>query len=120
MTSVEVELPDPLYQRLQEIAERHDWSLSEVMGKAAENFAARFPEEPAATVVWRFPKLDCGGNFLADPARLRPEAEDSPVASETMLSPSGRLVLAATGVLMNAGGAVRTEREELGSRALRG
>lgn len=119
MTSVEVELPDPLYQRLQEIAERQDWSLSEVMCKAAEHFVGRFPEEPAATVVWRFPTLDCGGDFLADPSRLRPEAaaadqieavEDFPAVSETMLSPSGRLVLASIRVQMDAANA---EREKL-------
>ncbi|MEY5012173.1 MAG: hypothetical protein RLZZ253_3312 [Verrucomicrobiota bacterium] len=75
MTRTQVQFPEPLYQRLKEIAERQDWSLSEVMRKAAEHFVARFPEGPVPKKVWRFPTLDCGGNFLTDPAHLRPEVE---------------------------------------------
>ena len=75
MTRTQIQFPDPLYQRLKEIAERQDWSLSEVMRKAAEQFVTRFPEGPQPKAVWRFPTLDCGGDFLADPAALRPEAD---------------------------------------------
>ena len=38
------------------------------MRKAAERFVTRFPEEPTPKKVWRFPTLDCGGDFLIDPA----------------------------------------------------
>ncbi len=75
MTRTQIQFPDPLYQRLKEIAERQDWSLSEVMRKAAEQFVTRFPESPQPKAVWRFPTLDCGGDFLADPATLRAEAD---------------------------------------------
>lgn len=75
MTRIQIQFPDPLYQRLQEIAEQQDWSLSEVMRKAAEHFITRFPEDPKPKAVWRFPTLDCGGDFLTDPARLRPEGD---------------------------------------------
>jgi hypothetical protein len=75
MTRTQIQSPEPLYQRLKEIAERHDWSLSEVMRKAAEHFVTRFPEEPAPKKVWRFPTLDCGGDFLADLASLRPKVD---------------------------------------------
>ena len=75
MTRTQIQFPDPLYQRLKEIAERQDCSLSEVMRKAAEHFISRFPEDPKPKAVWRFPTLDCGGDFLTDPASLRPEAE---------------------------------------------
>lgn len=50
-------------------------ALSEVMRKAAEHFITRFPEAPKPKAVWRFPTLDCGGDFLSDPASLRPEAD---------------------------------------------
>lgn len=73
MTRIQIQFPDPLYQRLKEIAEQQDWSLSEVMRKAAEHFITRFPEDPKPKAVWRFPTLDCGGNFLTDPASLRSE-----------------------------------------------
>lgn len=75
MTRTQVQFPDPLYRRLKAIAKRQDWSLSEVMRKAAEHFVIRFPEEPKPHAAWRFPTLDCGGDFLTDPSSLRPEAE---------------------------------------------
>jgi len=74
MTRTQIQLPDSLYQRLKEIAEQQDWLLSDVMRKAAEHFVIRFPEDQKPKAVWRFPTLDCGGDFLADPASLRPEA----------------------------------------------
>lgn len=75
MTRTQIQFPDPLYQRLKEVAEQQDWSLSEVMRKAAEHFVSRFPTGPKPHSGWRFPTLDCGGDFLADPATLRPEAD---------------------------------------------
>lgn len=75
MTRTQIQFPEPLYQRLKVIAEQQDWSLSEVMRKAAEHFVTRFPEEPAPKKVWHFPTLDCGGDFLTDPASLRLEAD---------------------------------------------
>lgn len=75
MTRTQIQFPEPLYERLKEIAERQDWSLSEVVRKAAEHFVTRFPEEPQPKSAWRFPTLDCGGDFLTDPANIRPEAD---------------------------------------------
>ena len=75
MTRTQIQFPDPLYKRLKEIAEQQDWSLSEVMRKAAEHFITRFPEGPKRRAVWQFPTLDCGGDFLSDPAKQRPEVE---------------------------------------------
>jgi len=74
MKCAQIQLPKPLYQRLKVIAEQQDWSLSEVLHKAAEDFVTRFPEEPAPKQVWRFPTLDCGGDFLTDPASLRSDS----------------------------------------------
>ena len=75
MTRTQIQFPDPLYQRLKAIAEEQDWSLAEVMRKAAEHFVTRFPEQPLARAAWQFPTLDCGGDFLVDPATHRPEAD---------------------------------------------
>ena len=75
MPRTQIQIPDTLYQRLKRIAEQQDWSLSEVMRKAAGHFITRFPEDPKPKAVWRFPTLDCGGDFLTDPAHLRPEAD---------------------------------------------
>ena len=74
MTRTQIQFPEPLYQRLFEIPEKQDWSLSEVLRKAAEHFVTRFPKEPTPKKAWRFPTLDCGGDFLTDPANLRPDS----------------------------------------------
>jgi hypothetical protein len=75
MTRTQIQFPDPLYQRLKAIADQQDWSLAEVMRKAAEHFVSRFPESPTPRTAWKFPTLECGGDFLTDPASLRPEAD---------------------------------------------
>ncbi|MEI6675846.1 MAG: hypothetical protein WCO57_11790 [Verrucomicrobiota bacterium] len=75
MTRTQIQFPDPLYQRLKAIADEQDWSLAEVMRKAAEHFANRFPEQPGPRTAWKFPTLDCGGDFLTNPATQRPEAD---------------------------------------------
>lgn len=75
ITCTQLQFPEPLYQRIQEIAERQDLSLSEVMRKAAEYFVSRFPEDPEPKEVWRFPTLDCGGDILTESASLRPEVD---------------------------------------------
>lgn len=75
MTRTQIQFPDPLYQRLKAIAEERDWSLAEVMRKAAEHFVSRFPEPSGPRTAWTFPTLDCGGDFLTDPAALQPEAD---------------------------------------------
>ncbi len=75
MTKTQVQFPDPLYRRLKEIAEQQDWSLSEVMRKAAEHFVTRFPAQKKTAPAWRFPTLNCGGDFLRDPADVSPEVD---------------------------------------------
>ncbi len=75
MTRTQIQFPDPLYHRLKAIAEQQDWSLAEVMRKAAEHFVARFPTPEPGRTTWRFPTLDCGGNFITDPASFRPETD---------------------------------------------
>jgi hypothetical protein len=83
MTRTQIQFPDPLYQRLKAIADQQDWSLAEVMRKAAEHFVSRFPEQPSPPTPWKFPTLDCGGDFLTDPASLRPEADAIAQRSDT-------------------------------------
>ena len=73
MIKTQVQFPTPLYKRLKEIAEQQDWSLSEVMRKAAEHFVARFPDETPPAGPWAFPTLDCGGDYKRDPAGAKPE-----------------------------------------------
>jgi hypothetical protein len=75
MIRTQIQFPDPLYHRLKEIAQQQDWSLSEVMRKAAEHFVQRFPQSTESNDRWIFPTLDCGGDFLIDPASCSVEAD---------------------------------------------
>lgn len=77
MTRTQIQFPDPLYSRLKEIAEMNDWSLAEVVRRASELYARRFSEDFEAKRQrdWSFPVVDMGGDFLADPADARPEAD---------------------------------------------
>jgi hypothetical protein len=75
MTRIQIRFPDPLCQRLKEIAGQREWSAPEVMRKVAEQFVRRFPEEQMPRAKWRFPTLDCGGDFFTDPATIRLEAD---------------------------------------------
>lgn len=75
MIETQIELPDPLYRRLQEIADQHDCSLSDVMQKAAERFIERFPQPLQPDPEWEFPSLECDGDFLRDPASFNVEAD---------------------------------------------
>jgi hypothetical protein len=75
MIRTQIQFPEPLYKRLKEIAEQRDWSLSEVMRKAAEHFVDRFPSRNEGEDTWQFPLLDCGGDFLSDPSSVSCEVE---------------------------------------------
>ncbi len=75
MTRTQIQLPDPLYQRLKTIAKRQDWSLAEVVRKAAEHFVSRFPENDLQRSEWQFPVIEAGGDFVNEPASVRPEVD---------------------------------------------
>ena len=75
MVRTQIQFPEPLYRRLKTIAEQNDWPLAEVMRKAAEHFVSGFPVHTPARSAWSFPTLECGGDFLIDPANLHPEAD---------------------------------------------
>lgn len=75
MVKTQVQFPDPLYRRLKEIADQQDWSLAEVMRKAAEHFVGRFPPPARPGATWKFPTIDCGGDFKTDPAKTSAEAD---------------------------------------------
>ncbi|MBL8826290.1 MAG: hypothetical protein JNM18_04840 [Planctomycetaceae bacterium] len=83
MIPTEIQFPDPLFNRLKEIADEQQWSLSEVMRKAAEQFVVRFPSRPDKQEGWQMPTLSCGGDFLVDPASLSCEAEAIEDRNET-------------------------------------
>ena len=74
MTRTQIQFPDPLYQRLREVAEMNDWPLAEVVRRATELYLERFPEKEEALADWRFPTVKMGGDFLIDPSTTTMEA----------------------------------------------
>jgi hypothetical protein len=74
MTKTQIQFPDPLYKRLKSIAARNDWSLAEVVRRAIEVYADRFPEDIAPSEPRTFPTIGDRGDYLLDPAGVHPEA----------------------------------------------
>ena len=75
MTRTQIQFPDPLYRRIKEIASMNDWSLADVVRRAAEQYVQRFPEPQPDAEPWKFPVLNMGGDFLQDPAEIHPEVD---------------------------------------------
>ena len=75
MTRTQIQFPAPLYQQLKHIAEKNDWSLAEVVRRAADLYVCRFSTDKTSEESWSFPTLSMGGDFLTDPAQVKTEAE---------------------------------------------
>lgn len=75
MKRTQIQFPDPLYQRLKEVAAMNDWALAEVVRRATELYVQRFPEPERREQTWNFPVLELGGDFLIDPVDIRAEAD---------------------------------------------
>ena len=75
MRRTQIQFPDPLYDRLKEVALQNDWPLAEVVRRAAELYVNRFPSRNDEATDWEFPVIDAGGDFLRDPKSASTEAE---------------------------------------------
>lgn len=75
MKRTQIQFPDPLYERLKQVAEMNDWPLAEVVRRATELYVQRFPEMQVSTTEWAFPEIDMGGDFISDPALVSSEAD---------------------------------------------
>jgi len=71
----QIQFPDPLYDRLKQVAEFNDWPLAEVVRRATEIYVQRFPEIDQPGKEWTFPVIDVGGDFIIDPAQVSVEGE---------------------------------------------
>ena len=74
MTRTQIQLPDPLHQRLKRIARENDWSLAEVIRRAGELYAERFPPERRGS-DWQLPEPFDLGEELLEVSQIRVEAE---------------------------------------------
>lgn len=76
MTRTQIQLPDPLFKRLHEIAKEKDLSFAEIVRRGMEHYAETFPENTTPKEKWEFPVLPRGsGGFKVDPATINVEAD---------------------------------------------
>lgn len=76
MTRTQIQLPDPLFKRLRDIAKAKDLSLAEIIRREMERYAETFPEDLEPKKPWKFPLLPRGsGGHKIDPATVNMEAD---------------------------------------------
>jgi hypothetical protein len=75
MTRTQIQLPEPLFQRIKKIAAMRDLSVAEVIRRAAEIYVQSCPEISQSRSQWTMPVLRGSGGHLVDPAQVHPEAE---------------------------------------------
>ena len=75
MTRTQIQLPEPLFQRLKAIAAARDYSVAELIRRAMETYVQTCPEVSPASNPWTLPVLRRSGGHLIDPGLISTEAE---------------------------------------------
>jgi len=75
MTRTQIQLPEPLFQRLKKIAALRDWSVAELIRRGMETYVQTCPEVTESPTPWAMPLLRRSGGHLIDPALVSAEAE---------------------------------------------
>ena len=75
MTRTQIQLPEPLFQRLKKIAAARDWSVAELIRRGMEIYVQTCPEVSQPAKTWSMPVLRRSGGHLVDPATVSVEAE---------------------------------------------
>ncbi len=75
MIRTQIQLPEPLFRRLKEIALARDWSLAELVRRAAEVYVQTCVDVRIPSEEWILPVLRGSGGYLMDPATLRTEEQ---------------------------------------------
>lgn len=71
MTRTQVQFPDPLYKKMKATAEQRDWSLAELLRRAAEAYLLTLPDVEASEAEnWQLPVLKPSGGYVCDPAKI--------------------------------------------------
>lgn len=75
MTRTQIQLPEPLFQRLKTIAMLRDWSVAELIRRGMETYVQTCPEVVQPPATWTMPVLRRSGGHLLDPATVSVEAD---------------------------------------------
>jgi hypothetical protein len=65
MKRTQVQFPDKLYNKLNEMAKRRETSLADVIRKASEYYLALHPEPDGELPEWEIPQPEHLGDFLS-------------------------------------------------------
>jgi hypothetical protein len=77
MVRTQIQLPDPLYKQVKEIAKLEDWSVAEVIRRGAERMVKSYPALKRSGEPWQFPPPLKGRKLLvSDPSQLKQLAQD--------------------------------------------
>ena len=74
MQRTQIQLPEPLFRQVKQIAEARDWSVAELVRRGIEAYVQTFPAIAPET-DWRMPVLRGSGGHLQDPADLNAQAD---------------------------------------------
>lgn len=74
MTRTQIQLPEPLFGRLKQIARVRDISVAEVIRRGMERYVQSCAEVDTPAEKWTMPVLRGSGGHLMDPADVKAEA----------------------------------------------
>lgn len=74
MTRTQIQLPEPLFERLRGIAQTRGISVAELIRRGMELYAMTCPEVKPSAPPWTMPVLRGSGGHLMDPASAKVEA----------------------------------------------
>ena len=75
MVRTQIQLPEPLYIRIKEIAKMRDWSVAEVVRRGLEEYEKTCVKSDSTKSKWEFPSLRPSGGYLKDPAEVNSELD---------------------------------------------
>lgn len=75
MTRTQIQLPEPLFQRIKGIAKVRDVSVAEVIRRGMELYVQTCPPVEQGGEPWTLPVLRPSGGHKVDPASVHPEAD---------------------------------------------
>ncbi len=74
MQRTQIQLPEPLFRQVKQIAEARDWSVAELVRRGIEAYVQTFPAT-LQKANWAMPVLRGSGGHLQDPAAVNAEAD---------------------------------------------
>jgi hypothetical protein len=74
MQRTQIQLPEPLFRQVKQIAAARDWSVAELVRRGIEAYVQTFPAI-APEAEWTMPVLRGSGGHLQNPALVNAEAD---------------------------------------------